>query len=43
MVDTLPDICQFVLADGRCKQFGPRSGPIEQNVGPDLDPSCLTL
>ena len=23
-----------------CKQFGPRSGPT--NVGPDLDPSCLT-
>ena len=24
-----------------CKQFGPRSG--RQNVGPYLDPSCLTL
>ena len=27
-------------ADNLCKQFGPRSG---QNVGPDLDPNCLTL
>ena len=29
-------------ADNLCKQFGPRSGPT-QNVGPDLDPNCLTL
>ena len=27
-------------ADNPCKQFGPRSGPT--NVGPDLDPDCLT-
>ena len=28
-------------ADKFCKQFGTRSGPA--NVGPDLDPNCLTL
>ena len=28
-------------ADNFCKQFGPRSGPTQ--VGPDLDPNCLTL
>ena len=28
-------------ADNLCKQCGPRSG--RQNVGPDLDPNCLTL
>ena len=34
-------------ADNLCKQFGPRSGPTEdqaqQNVGPYLDQNCLTL
>ena len=29
-------------ADNLCKQFGPRSAPTK-NVGPDLDPNCLTL
>ena len=28
-------------AENFCKQFGPRSA--QQNVGPDLDPICLTL
>ena len=28
-------------ADNFCKQFGPRSDPT--NVGPDLEPLCLTL
>ena len=28
-------------ADNFYKQFGPRSGPT--NMGPDLDPNCLTL
>ena len=32
---------QVLSADNLCKQFGPRSGPT--NVGPDLDPNCLTL
>ena len=43
MVNTLPDSGKFVSADGRCKQFGLRSGQTKQNAGPDLDPSCLTL
>ena len=28
-------------AGDHCKQFGPRPG--RQNIGPDLDPNCLTL
>ena len=32
---------QVSSADYFCKQFGPRSGPT--NVGPDLDPNCLTI
>ena len=35
-------------ADNLCKQFGPRSGPTSRrasrrDVGPDLDPNCLTF
>ena len=33
-------LCLLSSADYLCKQFGPRSGPT--NVGPDLDPNCLT-
>ena len=36
----------MLSADYICKQFGPRPGPTKWkmlSVGPDLDPSCLTL
>ena len=33
--------CLLSVVCNLCKQFGPRSG--RQNVGPDLDPNCLTL
>ena len=36
----------MLSADYICKQFGPRPGPTKWKmlyVGPDLDPSCLTL
>ena len=31
-----------LCAGSLCKQFGPRYGPV-QNIGPDLDPNCMTL
>ena len=31
----------FIIADNICKQIGTIAG--RQNVGPDLDPNCLTL
>ena len=41
-MNILSSLCVLVSsADNLCKQFGPRSGPT--NVGPDLDPNCLTL
>ena len=32
--------CDLSSADNLSKQFGTRSGP--KNIGPDLDPNCLT-
>ena len=38
----LSTLCLLVSsAENLCKQFGSGSGPT--NVGPDLDPNCLTL